>query len=122
MQTSRYQNLKVWQRGMDLAEAIYQRAKELPAEEKYALGDQIRRAAVSIPSNIAEGYARQSTREFTHFLAIARGSLAELETQILLCGRIHYLNEQVVNELLKMIGELQRMLANLSTKLTIKTN
>ncbi len=118
MQRSRYQDLKVWQRGMDLAEAVYQWVKLLPADEKYAIGDQMRRAAVSIPSNIAEGYARRSTRELNHFIAIASGSLAELETQILLCGRIHYLDEMVVNAALERIGELQRMLAHFSTKLT----
>ncbi len=120
MQKSRYQNLKVWQRAMDLAEVVYQKVKLLPAEEKYALGDQMRRAAVSIPSNITEGYARRSTRELSHFITIATGSLAELETQVLLCGRIQYLNEAVITELLLTIKEIQRMLANLSTKLTTK--
>ena len=79
-----YRELIVWQKSMELAEKVYLLVKALPKEETYALSDQMRRAAVSIPSNIAEGHARQSQKEFLQFLCIARGSRAELETQLLL--------------------------------------
>ena len=75
-----YRDLKVWQESMDLTPEVYRLQRKLPKEETYGLGDQIRRAAVSIPANIAEGHARQHTKEFLQYLAIARGSLAELET------------------------------------------
>lgn len=82
MQTSDYKNLKVWQKAMDLTVEIYSLIKLLPREETYALADQMRRAVVSIPSNIAEGHGRNSDKEFIKFLTISRGSLLELETQI----------------------------------------
>ena len=77
---SNYKDLQVWQRSIELVLDVYKLAQAFPLEERYALGDQMRRAAVSIPSNIAEGHARGSAKEFRHFLSIALGSLAELET------------------------------------------
>jgi len=82
-----YQDLIVWQKAMELAEIVYVLARKLPKEELFALSDQMRRAAISIPSNIAEGHARNSTKEFIQFLSIAKGSTAEIETQLLLCVR-----------------------------------
>ena len=87
-----FKDLIVWQKAMVLVAEVYQLVKKLPQEEHFALSDQIRRAAISIPSNIAEGQGRNSTKEFIRFLAIAKGSKAELETQLLLCVRINYLN------------------------------
>ena len=87
-----YQELLVWQRSMDLVAKVYRLTATLPAAEQWGLIAQMRRAAVSVPSNIAEGYGRQSTGEYRHHLSIGRGSLLELETQILLCVRLQYLN------------------------------
>ena len=93
-----YKDLIVWQRSMELAEEVYRLVKKLPKEELFALSDQIRRAVISIPSNIAEGYERNSTKEYIHFLSIAKGSKAELETQLLLCTKIHYLNNSDIEK------------------------
>src|ERR1700677_3632442 len=85
-----FRDLEVWQLGLDLVETVYRVTARFPKAELFALTSQMRRAAVSIPSNIAEGRARDSTREFLHFLAISRGSLAELETQLELAIRLDY--------------------------------
>jgi four helix bundle protein len=85
-----FRDLDVWHLGVELAETVYRITARFPKSELFALSSQMRRAAVSIPSNIAEGRARDSTREFLHFLAISRGSLAELETQIELAIRLDY--------------------------------
>ena len=90
MVVKNYKDLMVWQKSMNLAVSIYQTAKLLPKEELYCLSDQMRRAVVSIPSNIAEGNQRKSTRDNIRFLNIARGSLGELEMQIMLCERLGY--------------------------------
>ena len=85
-----FRDLDVWHLGLELAETVYRVTARFPKAELFALTSQMRRAAVSIPSNIAEGRARDSTREFLHFLAISRGSLAELETQLELAIRLDY--------------------------------
>jgi four helix bundle protein len=112
-----YKDLIVWQRGMDLVETIYVKTAKLPSAEQWSLVSQMRRAAVSITSNIAEGYGRQATGEYRHHLSIARGSLLELETQILLCRRLNYLETTEAHPLLTEIDELSRMLASLVSKL-----
>ncbi|MBU2885810.1 four helix bundle protein [Gilvimarinus agarilyticus] len=84
----KYQQLKVWQESMLLAEEVYRAIQDLPASERFGLADQLRRASVSIPSNIAEGAGRGSDRELVRFLQIAKGSLQEVETQLLLCSRL----------------------------------
>lgn len=89
-----YRSLKVWQRAMDLTLASYAVVARLPEIEKYDLGSQIRRSAVSVPANIAEGYARDHLGESLHFLAIAAGSLAELQTLLLLTGRLGYIDSK----------------------------
>ena len=86
-----YKELKVWQRGYRLCFEIYQLTGNFPQEEKYGLTSQIRRAAISVPSNIAEGYGRKTTKEYLQALYIAYGSLCELETQIMLAGDLKYL-------------------------------
>jgi four helix bundle protein len=120
-----YKELIVWQKSMELAEKVYLLVKTLPKEETYALSDQIRRAAVSIPSNIAEGHARQSQKEFLQFLCIARGSRAELETQLLLARRLGYF-ETVSSELydatMILLDEISRMLFSLTSKLSNDEN
>nr|WP_255567880.1 four helix bundle protein [Brevundimonas sp. PAMC22021] len=98
-------------------EAVYAATRPWPSDEKFGLTSQLRRAALSVPSNIAEGCARRSTAEFLSFLAISRGSLAEAETQLILGGRLGYLEEGASNALLDGADEISRMLAGLITKL-----
>ncbi len=113
-----YKDLIVWQKAMELAEEVYRLAKNFPREELYALTDQIHRAVVSIPSNIAEGKNRNSVSEYLHFLSIARGSLAEVETQILLAIRFGYINQSQADKALRLREEISRMLAAMRTKLS----
>ena len=105
------QDLQVWQKGMDLAVEIYRLTKLLPKEETYGLVDQMRRAAVSIPSNIAEGNGRDSDIDFARFLSISQGSRSELETQLELCNRLGYLSEQQTERARNLSAEIGRMLA-----------
>ena len=105
---------------MELAEEVYRLVKKLPKEELFALSDQIRRAVISIPSNIAEGYERNSTKEYIHFLSIAKGSKAELETQLLLCTKIHYLNNSDIEKSISLIQEIGKMINSLQKHLILK--
>ena len=105
-----FRDLIVWKRAMELVEAAYAIIRRLPREENYALSDQIRRSVISIPSNIAEGYGRNGSKEYTRFLSIARGSVYELETQLLLCSRLHYCEEADLSEALCLSNEVIRML------------
>jgi len=115
---SSFKDLIVWQRSMDLVEEIYQIIKCLPKEETYVLSDQMRRAAISIPSNIAEGQVRNSTKEFVNFLSIARGSSAELYTQLQICVRLQYLPEEKILKALQLQDEVGKMLKALIQRLT----
>ncbi len=117
MKVKSYEELVVWQKAMLLAKIVYGLQKQLPKSEMYGLGDQIRRAVVSIPSNIAEGFGRESRSEFKHFLAIARGSLYEVKTQLQLAESIGCL--QVDPEVFPLINEIGRLLNGLSRSLTI---
>ena len=111
-----HKELQVWQRSMQLVKEVYGVVKLLPKEETYALSDQMRRAAVSIPSNIAEGNARESEKEFLHFLAIAQGSNAEIETQLLICRQLGYVSEDQVSPALELQKEVSKMLRSLIKK------
>ena len=104
---------------MDLTTIIYKLVKKLPKEETYALSDQMRRAVVSIPSNIAEGRDRNTNKEFVHFLTIARGSKAELETQLLVCVKVGYLSESEILEAMNLLIEVGKMLTSLISKLRL---
>ncbi len=117
MKSSNYKELKVWQKAMDLTVEVYKLVKLLPKEETYALSDQMRRAVVSIPSNIAEGQGRNSDKEFIQFLSIARGSLWELETQIEICLRIGYIDQSLATNIYNLIAEISKMLNALSNSL-----
>lgn len=110
-----YQNLLVWQRAMDLAELVYSGTRQFPSDERFGLTSQMRRAAVSVPSNIAEGQGRLSAGEFRHFLGNAIGSLKELETQILLSARLKYLSQAEVGGLLNLAAETSRLLNRLAS-------
>ena len=116
-----FKDLIVWQRAMELVVEVYQLVKKLPKEELFALSDQIRRAVISIPSNIAEGQGRSSLKEFLYFLSIARGSKAELETQLLLCVKINYLNNSDIEKALGLIKEVGKMLNSLQKSLISPT-
>jgi len=122
MGESGYTKLDVWQKSMDLVVAVYGVTKSFPKEEIYALTNQMRRAAVSIPSNIAEGRAKRSTREFLRFISIANGSVAELETQIMLSEKLGYLSSAQTTPLLVEAGLIGRMLNKLYSRLEEKLN
>ncbi len=115
-----YQDLQVWQKAVDLCVEVYRLVKLLPKEEMYSLSDQMRRAVVSIPSNIAEGYARKTTKEYLKFLSIANGSRTELETQLIICNKIGYLNEKEIEVAMQKSTEIGKMISTIAFKLTNK--
>lgn len=117
MKSSDFRELKVWQKAMDLTVEIYSIVKLLPHEETFVLSDQMRRAAISIPSNIAEGQGRDSMKEFIRFLSVARGSLRELSTQLEICERVNYLEQSRTVKTKYLIGEIDKMLNALSNSL-----
>ena len=105
-----YKELQVWQKSYKLCLEIYSITKGFPKDEQYGLTSQIRRAAVSLPSNIAEGYGRKTTPDYLRSLYIAYGSYCELETQTLLSGDLGYIKDNDIKELLEKIGDVERML------------
>jgi four helix bundle protein len=113
-----YQELIVWQKAMDLVVLIYKVTTCFPKEEVFGLTVQVRRAAVSIPSNIAEGQGRVTTRDFLHFLSIARGSLQETEPQILLAERLNYLNAEQTAQVMALSTEVGRLTSGLVNSLS----
>ena len=112
-----YKKLLVWEKSYKLSLEIYKITAQFPTRELYSLTSQMRRAAVSVPSNIAEGYQRQHRGEYIQFLFIARGSLAELETQILIAKDLSYLNAKTSYDVLNITEELNKMLYALISKL-----
>lgn len=115
-----YQDLKVWALGVDICLAIYRLTETFPQREIYGLTSQLRRAATSIPSNIAEGHTRGQTKDFIRFLAISRGSVAEIQTQLLIAERLGYVPQEQVDRLGEMLEEESRMLAGLCRSLRLK--
>ena len=105
-----YKDLKVWQKAMDLTIEVYSLVKFLPQDEKFGLSDQMRRAVVSIPSNIAEGEGRNSDKDLVKFLLIARGSLWELSTQIEICERLNFLAVSQTAPVKSLITEVSKMM------------
>jgi four helix bundle protein len=118
MSIKSYMDLVVWQKSMDLVVACYGMVRQFPSSEQYGLASQIQRASVSIPSNIAEGHARFHTKEYLHHLSFARGSLAELNTQVQIAGRLNYLSSKDVTETLEKMDEIAKMLNGLRKSLT----
>jgi len=112
-----FQDLKIWQKGIQLVEQIYNASKSLPKEEIYGLQSQIRRSAVSIPSNIAEGFARLHNKEYRNFLYISLGSCAELTTQIIIATRLKYIEQTRVDGITSMIEQISKMTMSLIKKL-----
>ena len=115
-----YRDLVVWQQAMTLAERCYEGTKTFPKEEMFGMTAQIRRASASIPANIAEGRGRYGTSEFLHFLSVARGSLTELETHLMLSHRVSLLPKSRLDELLILSEEISRMLTALRRSLRAK--
>jgi four helix bundle protein len=117
MKVRNYQELIVWQKAMDLVEEVYIASKSFPREEIYGLSSQVRRAAISIPSNVAEGQGRSTTPDFLRHLSIAYGSPREVETQILSATRLRYLAQGRCQDVIKITGEVGRLLNALMASL-----
>jgi len=117
MSKSGYKDLVAWQKGMKLVAMIYDITDRFPQNEMYGLTSQLRRAAVSVPSNIAEGKAHYSNRDFVRFLRHSRGSLAEIETQVLIAEQRNYVNSETIAQLTQMLDELGRILSGLINSL-----
>jgi len=114
----KYSELVVWQRAMDLVTAIYKTTSSFPVDERFGLTSQVRRAAVSIPSNIAEGQGRKSTGAYINHLSIAYGSLMELETQIQIALRLNFVEAEETTTLLAQTNEIGKMLSGLKNSLS----
>jgi four helix bundle protein len=115
-----HKKLDAWKLSMDLVIDVYQRTASFPSEEKFSLTDQIRRATISIPSNVAEGAARQTKKEFTNYLHIAQGSLSELDTQIELARRLGFLDDESWNILDQRLERIDKLISGLIHHLTKK--
>jgi four helix bundle protein len=120
MKVKNYQELIAWQKSMDLVEQIYQASRTFPREEIYGLTSQLRRAAVSIASNIAEGQGRRTTADFLRHLSIGYGSLREVETQILIAARLRYSASLTTDTVMNLAGEVGRLLNGLMNSLERK--
>lgn len=112
-----YRELKIWQLGIELVKKIYKLTEGLPKHELYGLSSQMRRSAVSIPSNIAEGFRKYYNNDYRQFLYVSLGSCAELETQITIAKELNYASEDAESELLEMLDHICRMISNLLKKL-----
>lgn len=117
MNTKSFKDLVVWQRSIELVKHVYKAVEQLPKTEVYALGDQLRRASVSVPSNIAEGYRRNNLQEYIQFCSIASGSLGETETQLILATELYKID---VSEAMSCLNEVQKMLIVMIKKLKEK--
>jgi four helix bundle protein len=115
-----FKELKSWQKTIDFCLDIYKLTGSFPSDEKFGLTSQLRRAGVSVPSNIAEGSGRNSDKEFIHFLSIATGSSYELETQLIIAHRLGYIKEEEIQEATLKLSEIQKMIFAFSNRL--KTN
>jgi four helix bundle protein len=115
-----YRDLKVWQLGVEISLEVYRATNSFPQFELYGVTSQMRRAAVSIASNIAEGHTRGATKDLIRFLGISRGSVAELETQLLISMRLGYLEPRLHDKLVSMLDEESRMISGLRRSLTAR--
>jgi four helix bundle protein len=118
MPSRNYKDLIAWQRAMDLVETVYRATIRMPAEERFGLTSQMRRAAVAIPANIAEGQGRRTDGEFLNQLSIAHGSVRELETHVMVAGRLGHIPQDRVDEMLSAAGEVGRLVTGLAKSLT----
>ena len=120
-QIKSYKDLLIWQKGINIVVLVYKIVESFPKEELYALSSQLKRASVSVPSNIAEGYGRNSEKSFSHFLDISRGSLFEIETQLIIAKELGIISDEILfNTILKQIEEESKMINSFSK--TLKTN
>ncbi len=115
-----FADLRIWQKGMELVPEIYRLTGRLPKQEDYGLTSQLRRAALSVPTNIAEGHGRQHTGEFVQYLSIARGSLAELQTLLILIVRLGYSKEEELSTANELITDIRMLLFGLMRRLQAK--
>jgi four helix bundle protein len=116
----KFKELTIWQKGIDLAVDVYKLTARFPKEEQFGLTSQIKRSAVSIPSNIAEGAGRNKEGEFVHFLGISNGSANELETQLIIANKLGFIENETLEKTTKRITEIQNMTFSLQKKLTTK--
>lgn len=117
MSVSHFRELEVWRLAMELAQAVYELTAEFPRDERYGLAAQLQRAAVSVPSNIAEGNARGTTRDYARFISIAYGSLAEVQTQILLASKLGFVTETRISIVIALAERVGMMLLRLRQSL-----
>ena len=117
-----YRDLDAWKKAMDLVEGVYRATQHRPKDEMYGLTNQVRRAVVSIPANIAEGQGRRSAKEFVRFLNIANGSLFEVETHLMIAQRLHYLEPQAIPQLLQRTAEVGRIINGLIRSFRLNTD
>ncbi len=115
-----YKNLRIWQKAFDISQLVYDVADQFPTHERFGLANQMERAAVSICSNIAEGYGRSSDREFYYFLSVARGSLYEVQTQLYIAAARQYIADEQTDRLNYLLDELGRMLSAFMCRLEAK--
>lgn len=113
-----HRDLTVWQKGMELVEQVYALTRRLPPDERFRLVSQSTRAAVSVPANIAEGHSRGTRRDYAHFVSVAKGSLMELETYVMVSQRLGYVGPADAADVLERISEMSRMLTALRQRLT----
>ncbi|MBR4388054.1 MAG: four helix bundle protein [Prevotella sp.] len=117
-----HKNLRVWQQSIEMVTSIYMMTKTFPKDELFGLVSQIRRAAVSVPSNIAEGYARGTDREKLHFLRISSGSMSEIETQLMLCLNLGYISQDLYEEMSERVTsvwkQLNALISSVKSRLT----
>lgn len=112
-----YRDLVVWQKAMDLVKNAYELIKQLPKDERFVLADQMKRSTISIPSNIAEGHERKSTKEYIQFLYIANASRAELETQLEICKMLGYFDNETVENVMQQCYEISKIIHSIIIKL-----
>ncbi len=117
MKVKDYKDLKIWQKGIDIADKIYSVTETFPRSELYCLYSQMRKASVSIPSNIAEGFVRHHSKEYKQFLYISLGSCSELETQLIIANKRNYITKKKLEELSEDINHESRMIVSLINKI-----
>ena len=120
MATSNYRQLRVWQNGMEIVRHVYQLTRHFPRDEVFGLSSQVRRAAISVPANIAEGHTRGTTKEFLRYVTIAHGSLAELETMFLAARDLQYIDPETFDQVADLCDATGKMLGGFATRLTRK--
>lgn len=114
-----FKELRIWQKGMEIVKDIYLLTKKFPKEELYGLSSQMKRAAISVPSNIAEGFKRYHNKEYSQFLYIALGSIGELETQVIIAQELDFIAKEELESISEKIDHVSKMIASLINKLKI---